>query len=122
MMVYQYYLRLDGSSYFPYASEAIREIYRVSPQQAFEDAAAVFAVLHPDDHDAVLIAIQQSAAAQTPWAQEYRVKFDDGTVRWLMGSALPIRQPDGGTLWHGVVTDITERRKAHLTATALSPT
>ncbi|MEI6302191.1 MAG: hypothetical protein WCR74_12165 [Betaproteobacteria bacterium] len=63
---FRYYLGLDGSSYFPYASEAIREIYRVSPQQAFEDAAAVFAVLHPDDHDAVLIAIQQSAADQTP--------------------------------------------------------
>ena len=41
----------------------------------------------------------------------YRVRFDDGTVRWLLGSALPQRQPDGGTLWHGFVTDITERRK-----------
>ena len=110
-MVYQYHLRLDGSSWFPYASEAIRHIYRVSPQQAFENAAAVFAVLHPDDHDAVVIAIQQSAADQTPWQQEYRVRFDDGTVRWLLGSALPQRQPDGGTLWHGFVTDITERRK-----------
>jgi PAS domain S-box-containing protein len=110
-MVYQYHLRLDGSSHFPYASEAIREIYRVSSQQAFENAAAVFAMLHPDDHDAVVIAIQQSAADQTLWQQEYRVKFDDGTVRWLLGSALPQRQTDGGTLWHGFITDITERRK-----------
>ena len=110
-MVYQYHLRLDGSSYFPYASEAIRQIYRVSPQQALESAAGVFAAIHPDDHDAVVIAIQQSAADITPWVQEYRVKFDDGTVRWLLGSALPERQSDGGTLWHGFITDITERRK-----------
>ena len=110
-MVYQYHLRVDGSSHFPYVSESIRQIYRVSPQQAFENAAAVFAVLHPDDHDIVVIAIQQSAADLTPWQQEYRVKFDDGTARWLMGSALPQRQPDGGTLWHGFITDITERKK-----------
>jgi PAS domain S-box-containing protein len=110
-MVYQYHLRLDGSSYFPYASEAIRDIYRISPQQAFQNASNLFAVIHPDDHDAKVIAIQQSAADITPWVQEYRVKFDDGTVRWLLGSSLPQRQPDGGTLWHGFITDITERRK-----------
>ena len=117
-MVYQYHLRLDGSSYFPYASEAIRDIYRISPQQAFQNATNLFAVIHPDDHDAVVIAIQQSAADQTPWQQEYRVKFDDGTVRWLLGSALPQRQPDGGTLWYGFISDITERKniEAQLTA------
>ena len=108
-MVYQYHLRLDGSSYFPYASEAIREIYRVSPAQALANAAAVFAVIHPDDHDAVVIAIQQSAADMTPWRQQYRVRFDDGTVRWLLGSSMPQREADGGTLWHGFITDITER-------------
>jgi PAS domain S-box-containing protein len=110
-MVYQYHLRVDGSSYFPYASEAIRQIYRVTPQQAFESAAAIFAVLHPDDHDIVVIAIQQSAADIAPWQQEYRVKYDDGTVRWMLGSALPQRQGDGSTVWHGFITDITERRK-----------
>ena len=110
-MVYQYHLRVDGSSNFPYASEAIRDIYRVSPQQAFENATVVFAAIHPDDHDVVVISVQQSAADITPWLQEYRVKFDDGTVRWLLGSAVPQRQADGGTLWHGFITDITERRK-----------
>ena len=110
-MVYQYHLRVDGSSNFPYASEAIRDIYRVSPQQAFQNATVVFAAIHPDDHDVVVISVQQSAADITPWLQEYRVKFDDGTVRWLLGSAVPQRQADGGTLWHGFITDITERRK-----------
>ncbi len=109
-MVFQYHLRVDGSSYFPYASESIRAIYRVSPQHAFANAAAVFAVVHPDDHDAVVIALQQSAADITPWVLEYRVKFDDGTVRWLLGNALPHRQADGCTLWHGFITDITERK------------
>ncbi|MEI8031026.1 MAG: PAS domain S-box protein, partial [Comamonadaceae bacterium] len=57
-MVYQYLLRSDGSSCFPFASEAIRDIYRIAPKDVREDASKVFTVLHPDDHDAVVAAIQ----------------------------------------------------------------
>ena len=110
-VVYQYLMRADGSSCFPFASEAIRDIYRVSPEEVREDASKVFAVLHPDDHDAVVAAIETSARELKPWRQEYRVKFTDGTVRWLFGNALPERAPDGGTLWHGFITDVTESRQ-----------
>ena len=110
-VVYQYLLRSDGSSCFPFASEAIRDIYRVSPAAVREDASKVFTVLHPDDHDAVVAAIETSAKELKPWQQEYRVKFSDGTVRWLFGNALPEPAPDGSTLWHGFITDITESRQ-----------
>jgi PAS domain S-box-containing protein len=40
------------------------------------------------------------------------VKFDDGTVRWLFGDALPEREADGSTLWHGYIADITEHKQA----------
>jgi PAS domain-containing protein len=92
-VVYQYKLRPDGSSCFPYASEGIRDIYRVTPEQVREDASAVFAVLHPDDYDQVARAIQESAEKMTPWKQEYRVRFPDGTVNWLAGNATPERGP-----------------------------
>jgi PAS domain S-box-containing protein len=39
------------------------------------------------------------------------VKFDDGTSRWLFSDALPEREADGSTLWHGFITDITERKE-----------
>ena len=113
-MVYQFHLRLDGSSYFPYASDAIRDIYRVSPEQALEDASHVFAVVHPADRDAVIAAMHQSAADLSPWVHEYRVVFDDGSVHWLFGNALAERHVDGSTLWHGFVTDITERKQVEV--------
>ena len=111
-VVYQYKLRPDGSSCFPYASEGIRDIYRVTPEQVREDASAVFAVLHPDDHDAIVRAIQVSAETMAPWKQEYRVRFRDGTVNWLAGNATPEREADGSVLWHGFITDVTERKLA----------
>jgi PAS domain S-box-containing protein len=48
-MVYQYRLRPDGRSCFPYASAGIRDIYGLTADEVREDAAQVFAVLHPDD-------------------------------------------------------------------------
>ncbi len=111
-VAYQFRLRADGSSCFPFASEAIRQIYRVSPQDVQHDARKVFAVLHPDDYPDVVAAIEKSAQDLSPWRQQYRVRFADGTVRWLYGDAEPEREADGATLWHGFITDITERRQA----------
>jgi diguanylate cyclase (GGDEF)-like protein/PAS domain S-box-containing protein len=111
-IVYQFRLRPDGSSCVPYASEAIREIYRLGPEEVREDVSKVFAVVHPDDLEKHLASIRASAHDLTPWQNEYRLKFGDGTVHWLYGNALPQREADGSTLWHGFITDITERKRA----------
>jgi PAS domain S-box-containing protein len=111
-VVYQFRLNADGTSSFPYASEAIRQIYRVEPEEVRWNAAKVFAVLHPDDIAGISASIEASAKGLSPWIHEYRVKFADGTVRWLAGNAAPQREADGATLWHGFITDITERKAA----------
>ena len=38
--LFQYVLRADGSSFFLYSSEGIRDIYEVSPQEVAQDASA----------------------------------------------------------------------------------
>jgi len=111
-MVYQFLLRPDGSSCFPYASDAIREIYRLSPEEVQHDAAAVFALGHPDDVQSAIASIQESARNLSPWKHEFRVRFEDGTVHWLYGDALPERLAGGAVLWHGLITDITDRKAA----------
>ncbi|MCX7088119.1 MAG: PAS domain S-box protein [Methylococcales bacterium] len=120
-IVYQYRLRPDGSSHLPFASAAIREIYRLSPEDVREDASKIFAIIHPDDYKDVVASIQASARNLTAWQHEYRVRFNDGTVRWSFGNAVPEREEDGSTLWHGFLTDITERKLAETqTAKSLS--
>jgi PAS domain S-box-containing protein len=111
-VVYQYRLNSDGSSCFPYASEGIRDIYRVSPEEVADDASAVFANIHPDDIDGVVASMQDSARSLSLWQHDYRVKFADGTIRWLAGNAMPNQLADGSVLWHGFISDITERIEA----------
>ena len=109
-VVFQYRLHPDGTSGFPYASEAIRQIYRVTPEEVREDATKVFANLHPDDHDVVVASIQKSAKELTLFQQEYRVKFDDGAIRTHFANANPRLEVGGSVLWHGFITDITDKK------------
>ena len=119
-VVYQYRLRPDGSSCLPYASDAIREIFDVSPADVREDASAIFSVVHPEDIEAVYTSITESARTLTPWTLEYRVKHKDGRVRWLLGNAMPQAEPDGSVLWHGFITDCTVRKEVEQERAQLS--
>ena len=111
-MVFQFQLFPDGSCCIPYTNDAIRTIYRVSPEEVSEDATPLLTALHPDDLENFKTSISVSARDLTPWKQEYRLKFNDAPVRWLMGNALPQQKPDGSVLWHGFITDITLRKAA----------
>ena len=112
-VLYEFRLHPDGRTTFPYASDAIMAMYgnRVSPADVHKDASAVFTLIHPDDQQAVATTIAQSAKDMSLWHHEYRVKFDDGTVRWLLGSSMPEREADGSVLWHGFTSDITGRKE-----------
>jgi two-component system, sensor histidine kinase and response regulator len=111
-VVYQYQLRVDGTSCYPYASERIRDIYRLTPEQVSQDGSPVHEMIHPDDRDAVIASIQESAQDLTPWVAEYRVCFGDGTIEWLFGHAMPERLSDGGVLWHGYITNVSAQHRA----------
>jgi PAS domain S-box-containing protein len=110
-VIYQFKLRPDGTFCFPYASEAIKQIYRVSPQEVKEDASKVFAVIHPDDFAGVNETILISAQNLTVWKYDYRVQFADGCIRSLYGNAMPQLEADGSVLWHGSITDVTDRKQ-----------
>ncbi len=111
-LVYEYLQRPNGSAAFPFASDGIRDILRLDAADVADDAAAFFALIHPDDVSAVRNSLQSSALAMTPWECEYRVRFADGTVRWIAAKAIPKRVDDGSMRWHGFMSDTTEQKQA----------
>ncbi|MBK9235609.1 MAG: EAL domain-containing protein [Rhodoferax sp.] len=112
-VVYQLRRGADGRFQFLYISEKVREIYGgVSPDEVLRDATCTLPLHHPDDLSDFLTSLKVSALDLTPWRHEYRLRFPDGTVTWLFGQAMPEAQADGGVLWNGVTTDITERKQA----------
>ena len=119
-VVYQFALRPDGTSCFPFVSDAIREVFRVTPEEIAQDAQVVFARVHPDDLDSLMASIRLSAENLAPWQHEFRATFDDGNVRTLYGTSVPQRDDDGTILWHGFIADITARKKSEAYTAALA--
>ncbi len=109
--VYQFRLRTDGTYCFPFISEGIDNIFNVSPEAAADDASVVFNKIHPDDLVGLNASIVSSARDMALWQYEYRVLSDDGTEHWLGGNSMPESEEDGSVLWHGFISDITDRKR-----------
>ncbi|MGJ8620511.1 MAG: EAL domain-containing protein [Methylophilaceae bacterium] len=113
-VIYQFRLFPDGRSCFPFATDAIQTIYEVTAEQVREDASAVFSILHPEDYDGIVASIQESAQTLSTWQHEFRVVLPKQGVCWRLGESKPEKLSDGSVLWHGFITDVTERKEAEL--------
>jgi diguanylate cyclase (GGDEF)-like protein/PAS domain S-box-containing protein len=111
-MAYQFLLRADGSTAMPYCGPGVRELYGLGPEALRDSATRMFERIHADDLERLHASIHASATALAPWRCEFRVRGAGGRLRWLLGEANPERTPEGDTLWHGYVLDITERQVA----------
>ncbi len=110
-MIYSLLLRPDGSTRMPYASGALSEIFDLQPKDLIEDAAPVFSLIHPDDIGHVRATIAESARTLNPWRDDFRVCHTRLGEIWVEGHSVPQREPDGSTLWHGFVQNITARKR-----------
>ena len=109
-LIFQFRLDPDGHMSFPFASKAMLDLYGVTPEQASEDAAVVFAFQHPEDAAGITASIQESARTLQSWHHEYRIVLPKQGVCWRKGDARPEKQEDGSILWHGFISDITESK------------
>ncbi len=111
-VLYQYHLRADGSTGMPYASQGIVELFGLRADQVIRDASPLLTRLHADDVERVTNSIAASARDLTLWDSEYRICVPGRAVRWVHGRSQPERLADGSTLWHGFITDVSERKHA----------
>ncbi|MFA6014931.1 MAG: EAL domain-containing protein [Gallionellaceae bacterium] len=100
----------DGRMSFPYASQAMFDMYGVTPEEAREDASQIFAFQHPDDAARITASIEKSATNLSEWHEEYRIILPERGECWREGVAKPEHLDDGSVLWHGFITDVTERK------------
>ena len=70
-------------------------------------------VHHPDHLERVVTKWRQAHASGEPWEDTFPLRGLDGTYRWFLSRALPIRDAEGRIVrWFGSNTDITELREA----------
>src|SRR5690606_2506371 len=68
-------------------------------------------VVHPEDYDRSWTAWKHSLETGEPYQIEYRFKKYDGSYRWFLGRALPLKDEDGKIFkWFGTCTDIHDQK------------
>ena len=69
------------------------------------------AVHHPGHVERVVAHIRHCFETGKTWEDTFPLRGKDGTYRWFLSHALPIREGDRIIRWFGTNTDITERLK-----------
>jgi PAS domain S-box-containing protein len=72
-------------------------------------------VHHPDHVERVVERITRSFESGDVWEDTFPLRAADGSYRWFLSRALPIRNADGDIVrWFGTNTDITEQKNVEV--------
>lgn len=73
-----------------------------------------FGAVHPDDAERLRAQWDESIRAGEAFEFEFRLRSENGTLRWHTGRALPERENGSGIVrWLGTFTDADEQKRAH---------
>ena len=110
--VNSYCRNADGRGHFTFASPAIGELLGVAADTLVERRIDLVDLVHPDDRAVVEASLRQSAELGGAWLATFRVPLAASGERCLEAHSMPVREGEGGVVWHGFLIDITERRRA----------
>jgi PAS domain S-box-containing protein len=111
-VIYDFLIYADGSPGMEYVSAASREIYEIEPEVPLQNPQIVFDMIYPDDLPGWVEAIALSAQSLEPFTYEWRIVTPLGKLKWVRANSKPEKRNNGDIVWHGVLTDITDRRQA----------
>ncbi len=100
-----------GMAYFSFMSTRFLELTGLDREEARKNPMNAFACVHPDDHEEWVRKNAYVFEHKLPFKEECRVVIKAET-RWIIAESTPRDIPDGSVVWEGVLTDITDRKRA----------
>ena len=104
----------DGRNRMPFASEGMRELFGLTPQQVAGNIGLLFTCIHPDDLARFFDAIAQSTVSLRGYSVEFRVHHPQRGELWIESRAMPVAREDGSIVWNGFMHEVTERKQGEL--------
>ncbi|MCK0745728.1 sensor domain-containing protein [Chromohalobacter nigrandesensis] len=111
-VLFQYRQWPNGQGCFPYISPRLTDYCGIDRDPLQQDAETLLARIAPEDRQQLRSALTCSAASLRLWQKAFRYHHPTRGLRWLECVAMPTRLANGGTLWHGYLTDVTARKLA----------
>ncbi len=109
--VYRYAHEDGGTRRFCYMSAGIEALNGVAVDDVLHDPDTLHRQILPEFLPKLAEAERRSAAGLSDFKMEIPMRRPDGEVRWMRLQSRPHRLPDGGVVWDGVQTDITDRKR-----------
>lgn len=110
--MYQYIQARDGSFSFPFVSGSCKSILEVEPEEMMIDPHLIFKRIHPDDLPHLWASITEASAIPTEFEWEGRLIKANGGLKWIRCASSPEVLDSGDVLFNGLVTDISDKRRA----------
>jgi diguanylate cyclase (GGDEF)-like protein/PAS domain S-box-containing protein len=107
-----FWLTDPGKNEILYVSPAYEDIWGRRRESVYAEAREWIDAIHPEDRERVLQAAQ-TRQASGEYAEEYRIRRPDGSLRWIRDRAFPVLR-DGKEVYRiaGIAEDITEQKQA----------
>ncbi|MGA9382678.1 MAG: PAS domain S-box protein, partial [Phormidium sp.] len=109
--IYTLVQELDGRVWFEYNSSAVETIHELTYLQIIENPQLIFDQFHPDDVASYNDAVARSSQNLELFSHEWRIITPSGKVKWLQANSQPERRSNGAIAWHGVISEITDRKQ-----------
>jgi diguanylate cyclase (GGDEF)-like protein/PAS domain S-box-containing protein len=108
-----YTAELGEQGCWRYVSPQVEEILGYTPEEFVRDRELWARLLHPDDRDrALAMETEEHLGRRDSTAIAYRMFRRDGEVVWMQDEAVLEADEDGVPIWHGVLYDVSERKRA----------
>jgi len=105
-------VRVDGSSYLPYAAPKIADVTGFGPEDLAVDMSVALNRVHIDDLVSLHVIIARALNDTAPWRMHFRYHHPEKGLIWIEGEATPQITGNGESMWHGYLQDVTERQRA----------
>ena len=113
-VLYQFLVKPDRSWNFIYLSPGIEVVCEVTPEAGCANSQELLRLIVAEDRALHRASIERAMKTLQFWEHEYRIRPKSGVAKWIRTQAIPEQLPDGAVLWSGMLTDITERKRADL--------
>ena len=109
-MIFQLAVRGDGTTVFQFISESVLRVIGVESGAVLADSNALFGLIQPDNRAEFARRSGSLDENRLPWHWEGRAVVD-GRTTWLRWISTSRPQPDGSTIWDGVILDVTASKQ-----------
>jgi PAS domain S-box-containing protein len=100
-----------GQGQFTYMSSKAIDLLEFDPTTEDDIEACMWSLVHPDDVPRMRESVANAVQHRKPWQSEYRVRTPSGQEKWIRVQAEPADTPEGVSIQHGVLIDISDRKQ-----------